>query len=313
MGSCFSCCYRSNATIETTNDYFSTAIKSPGGTKYIFYSPQSNTMIGGESIDEWIQNLYQYKIWQNYIVYNDQTEKMGIHGSTHGHTKGILCWDESKISWLVHSVPNFPRTFEPHGSGTTISKLEHAEHIYGQSFVYVEIDRSPKDHNFLDKVLKQLFLMDPHIYISSVDYNDIKRRLINHYLKKKVLPAFSRLPLTDQIHHIAKPHSFEKDIYQDYLVEVYGGPCRVESWMRGQPMHESDTVKHVKCMKTYHDEVYTETHDHSKIAVSSQLLPMPWTFIGDLNRMESQKTRGGGGIILLDKALSKSYDSLIIG
>jgi hypothetical protein len=180
-------------------------------------------MVGGLTIDQWLQNIYQYTLWPNYIVYNDQTEKLGVNGTTHGHTKGILCWNETTISWLVHSVPNFPRTFEPEPNGTTISKLEHCEYIYAQSFVYVEIDRQSTGREYLDFVLKQLFIMDPHIYLSSVDYRGLKKRLHEtKHLKPKVSPEFSRFALTNQIHHVAKPHTLHRDIYEDYLVGAYG-------------------------------------------------------------------------------------------
>jgi hypothetical protein len=320
MGSTFSClgCIRTNAAtvVQEPEPFFKTAIKMPGGIDCIFYDPHTQTMIGGQTIDEWIQDLYQYTMWPNYIVYNDQTEKFGNHTTSHGHTKGILCWNETHISWLIHSVPNFPRTFEANPNGTTISKLEHGEYVYAQSFVYVKIDRHNTGREFLVSVLKQLFIMDPHIYISSADYHDLKRRLHDKQSNTKVAPEFTQFALTAQIHHIAKPHTLHKDIYEDYLVVAYGGPCRVESWMRGQVIPETKMVRHIKSMKGQNSLCYTETHDHSKLAISSHDLTkgisMPWTFIGDLNRMESQKSRGGGGIVILDEALCKAYNALIV-
>jgi Deoxyribonuclease II len=323
MGSCFSCCTRSGVIVDQSPPpIYRTAIKIPGGIDCIFYDPNTQSMVGGLTIDQWIQNIYQYTLWPNYIVYNDQTEKLGVSGSTHGHTKGILCWNETTISWLVHSVPNFPRTFQPDPNGTTISKLEHGEYIYAQSFVYVEIDRRSTGREYLDSVLKQLFVMDPHIYLSSVDYRGLKHRLHDtphnsKHSKPKVAPEFSRFALTPQIHHVAKPHTLHRDIYEDYLVIAYGGPCKVESWMRGQVIPETTMVKHIKTMKGQNSLCYTETHDHSKLAVYSgdataKDTLMPWTFIGDLNRMESQKSRGGGGIVILDDALCKAYNALIV-
>jgi len=80
---------------------------------------------------------------------------------------------------------------------------------------------------------------------------------------------------------------------------------------------ETAMVRHIKSMKGQNSLCYTETHDHSKVAVYSgdtiaKETPMPWTFIGDLNRMESQKSRGGGGIVILDYALCKAYNALVV-
>ena len=55
---------------------------------------------------------------------------------------------------------------------------------------------------------------------------------------------------------------------------------------------------------------YTETHDHSKIALSIDP-DNPWIFVGDLNRMTSQLTRGGGGFVIIDDKLWNNLNKFI--
>jgi len=307
MGSCFSCSCIGRQKKESA---FHTAIKSPHGVAYKYYDPYTKAMRDGVDINEWIERQYQGKLWTHFIVYNDQTEKLGLNKTTHGHTKGILCWNEDSVSWLVHSVPNFPREFKPKdsaaGLGMTISLIEHGEHIFGQSFVHIECKM--KDLICVSGILAQLHAMDPHVYIASADYTPINKR---KHGKGQHDTTVSKFEFMQDIIHIAKPPSLHLDIYEDYLVHEFGGPCLVESWMRGQSMDETDMVTHVKEMNGFSNLIYTETHDHSKIAVSTNA-QHPWVYIGDLNRMHSQKTRGGGGVVIRDLNLWLAYRNLIV-
>jgi len=307
MGSCFSCCYKTTAIPDTKYSY-KTAIKSPNGITYRYYSSKKEKkgLKEGTNINDWIQKIYKKSEWTDYIVYNDQTEKIGIHQhSCHGHCKGILTWNTktSRVAWLIHSVPNFPRTFNLDPDGVTISELEHGEYIYGQSFVYVEMEYTPV---MLNDILQQLYHMSPHIYLS----NNIEKIIFDskRLLKEK---NCTKLLLNENIFHVAKSSLYHIDIYEDYLVPEFGGPCQVESWMRGQQMKETPMVTHIKEMMGTNSKSYTESHDHSKIAISSNK-ESHWVFIGDLNRMESQKNRGGGGIIIINKELWLVYRSMIV-
>jgi deoxyribonuclease-2 len=314
MGSCFSCsCIRG----QTKESSFQTAIKSPHGVTYKYYDPHTNIMRDGVDINDWIDRQYQGKRWTHFIVYNDQTEKLGLNKTTHGHTKGILCWNESSISWLVHSVPNFPREFKPKdsaaGGGMTISLIEHGEHIFGQSFVHIECKIT--ELFSVSDILAQLHTMEPNVFIASADYTPVKHTRKHGkghgHGHEDATTCVSKCELTQTVTHVAKPPLLHLDIYEDYLVHEFDGPCLVESWMRGQSMDETNMVTHVKEMNGFSNIIYTETHDHSKIAVSTNV-EHPWVYIGDLNRMHSQKTRGGGGIVIRDLNLWLAYRNLIV-
>jgi hypothetical protein len=241
-----------------------------------------------KNINDWLTNLYCSKKWDNFIVYNDQTKHMNIKKTTKGHCKGIFTWNEDAISWLIHSTPEFPKSFD----GTNISNINEGELIYGQSYMYIEIKRI---NDNLDCLLNQLYNMEPHIYVTHGQ--------IPKYIKKHQMNYLEYQLSDEKIYHISKHSNVHNDIYS-YLVDRFGGPCNVETWIRGHKIATSnDNINDIKQVNLsdnkYH---YTETHDHSKIAFSSNR-DNPWIFFGDLNRMQSQFTRGGGGIILFDTAL----------
>ena len=142
------------------------AIKFPHGPHYIYYCNVQKCFIKNEHINDWINNLYLNSSWNNWIVYNDETDVDNHHKK--GHCKGILAWNNIKISWLCHSVPNFPSLFE----GNKISKIDDSELIYGQSFQYIEIDFS---NEMIYNILNQIHIMEAHIFIEKYDNDKYKQ------------------------------------------------------------------------------------------------------------------------------------------
>jgi deoxyribonuclease-2 len=294
------CCFRRTSE-RRPSVYYTSAIKSPHGLTYKYYERSKGEFQEGQDINTWIQGLYKTEhVWTDFMVYNDQTD---VHGTTHGHCKGIITWNTvtKRLSWLVHSVPHFPQTFKLNEKGQAeLSNIEHAEELFAQSFIYIEIDY---ENGKLHDILEQVYHMQPHIYLSNtVD------KVIN---KKHKTADCKKLWLGENLFHVAKSPKDHIDIYEDFIVDEFGGPCLVETWLRGQVIKETDAVTHIKEMMGTDNKSYTESHDHSKIALSAEKR-VPWVCIGDLNRMESQKSRGGGGIIVLDEKLWLAYRSLII-
>lgn len=115
------------------------------------------------------------------------------------------------------------------------------------------------------------------------------------------------------VFHVAKPPNHHDCIYE-HLAEQFGGSCRAATWVKHPRMVPSPAVAHVvdirACAPIYSEvppnarlhAVYQSSNDHSKWAVSTHTPCKKhpcWVWVGDLNRMESQKTRGGGGVILI--------------
>jgi len=301
-------------------DIVKIALKFPHGISGIVYN---NEFEKTDSIDEWIQSLYKDKNWSGFVVYNDQTEdlkakdlgektsdektsqvnpeegKKPFCPHTKGHAKGIVAWNDTKVSWLIHSVPNFPRHFD----GNTISPIEKSEHLYGQSFMYVEASA-----NLCQEVINRVHMMHANVYLSK---NELK------YPKKSKQVQFQELKLSESIVHIAKPPSHKHDIYK-HIADYEEGEWMVETWKRGHEIKEDQEgvsccwiqsgpqIREVKRL-SWEDVDWKESNDHSKWAVSES-----YVWIGDLNRMTSQFTRGGGGFLIKNPKLAKAFRKLVV-
>ena len=309
MGSCFSCFKSSRSTVIKY-----VALKLPHGTRGIEYCEQSGGFINCTDINVWLSQLYLNSEWTAWQVYNDDTNHISTttndidHKHTKGHCKGIVAWNTKRISWLYHSVPNFPKFFD----GKIISDIESGELIYGQSFQYIEINYSEQ---MITDILKQLHIMEAHIFSSNSGH-------INNRLDKKWgQGTINPLKLSDTITHIAKSPDYHIDIYSDYLVKEYDHLWKVETWIRGHHILEEPTLlddislnlshKIIDITNLQFEEIkWSEKQDHSKWATTAPLGSHYW--IGDLNRMTSQYKRGGGGFVCMDQNIASAFNKLII-
>jgi deoxyribonuclease-2 len=281
--------------METTNLLLKKqfVIKFPKGTNYIKYDNEQTLFVKDVDINIWLSNIYQYSEWKYWILYNDESDRIGYKHTKKGHCKGILTWDDNKIGWLCHSVPNFPRVFE----GNKISTIEESELIYGQSFQYIEI---PFTQTMINNIVNQIHIMDSNIF--NKKYNETMINLID---SKNT--AISKIIISDDIVHIAKSPLNKIDIYSDYIIKEYNYNWKVESWMRGHCIKTPcENIVDIKNL-CFEDVNYTEKQDHSKWALSDN----EYYWIGDLNRMKSQYKRGGGGFICKDINIVNALNKLL--
>jgi hypothetical protein len=259
------------------------ALKLPNGTDAVQYN-EDKKIFEECNIDEWLQSLYKDKQWTSWIIYND--ESFGKTYSTGGHSKGVLAWNNTHLSWLIHSVPNFPREF----TGSTISPIEQGEHIYGQSFLHLT---RQADDAFVKQVVQQIHLMEAHVYM---------KHNVNECTDKSKV-EMNVLEFSTDIFHIAKSPHNKVDIYE-YL-DVYATDWYAETWRRGHPINTPSHIKDVYKLCVNGVE-YKESQDHSKWATSGQ-----YYLIGDLNRMTSQFKRGGGGFLVKHQGIAMALKSFI--
>jgi len=257
MGCCCSYSIISNNNIKP-NVVF--VLKFPNGTHYIEYDNINKKFIKYDDINEWIQKIYKSKNWTNWIIYNDQQEKNTFGKG--GHSKGILAWNNSKISWLCHSVPKFPDIFENNNENITISEIEKGELIYGQSFQYIEI---PYDEKILINIIIQLNLMCVHCY--NVNINSYYDSILNNQNKNENI---REMVITDKIIHIAKSPKYNIDIYNDYIEKNYYEKWFIETWNHSNKVIlNSKKIIHIKLLK-FDNVNYRVQQDHSKWGVSKK-------------------------------------------
>ena len=87
------------------------AIKLPHGLEYLIYDDKSNNFFHYGNINLWIKNLYLSSNSTNWIVYNDDTHKLGNPHTTHGHSKGILSWSDDKIKLVMSFCSKLSKIF----------------------------------------------------------------------------------------------------------------------------------------------------------------------------------------------------------
>ena len=291
MGNC--CCITSPTFSNKV------ALKFPHGKSGIEFSNLQKCFIDCNDINVWLKNIYKSQTFTNWIVYNDQMKKVykkTAHTHGNAHAKGLVAWNDVKISWLCHSVPEFPSVFN--GENGEISDIDQSELVYGQSFQYVEI---PYHNDKLCDIMNQLYIMEVNI-VEEKNHLTFPKRKNN---------AINTLILSDTVTHIAKSPKHQIDIYSQFIVIQYPHLWKVETWVRGH-LIESEipiSLRRVRDIKkiNYKDVCYNESQDHSKWAVSDS----SFYCVGDLNRMTSQYNRGGGGFICDNKDIAHSLRELI--
>jgi deoxyribonuclease-2 len=114
---------------------------------------------------------------------------------------------------------------------------------------------------------------------------------------------------------IAKNREWNKDFWNELVGPTLDDDMDDETWIRGPipPIADSDgihktfDIKYINLGPLGIQLAWPETHDHAKWGIT---LHKPWICVGDINRMISQRKRGGGTIAFqnttLWQALSKA-------
>jgi len=268
------------------------------------YWTLSDTPINATQHAVWYTLEQAYKNAENkdifYAFYNDQKPDGGTSLS-HGHTKGDLVFDTESGFWLVHSVPHFPPlvsdgySYPPSG------------HTYGQTLMCVSYKT-----NQLNEIGKQLFFNYPWVYDwnlpESMQAANPDLTLALHGKHPTDTPWSRTTQLTSlegqEFVSFAKFTDFEADLYDCLVAPYLKSPLMVESWQnaRGKTASNCSTVFQVINIEELSIEgvAFNETHDHSKWCVTTHLdvfqSGRTWVCVGDINRVDTQRKRGGGTV-----------------
>lgn len=274
-----------NNFYEELNPIISIALKYNNGTKFSSIERNNTTWLSYDNINDWIK----FKLLKNrkyWLIYNDQFAKTS--NGKNAHAKGILCWNDNELTWLIHSVPNYPSFFNERN----ISDIENSELIYGQSFICFRYDISA-----LDNILTQLSIMK----INKISSNN---NLYEGFSRKRNKPPFKSVQLHENIYHFSQNGTIGQDFFDYYLEPTYkGSTFYVETWIRGNIERNNNNVIDIQKIDWKNGVSYDRTQDHSKYAFSNLTV-----YIGDINRCSN---RGGGGIIIIDPNICSLFKFLI--
>jgi len=281
--------------------------KAPNGLKYAYYDSQSsatslslnsNTLDDPHSaLGQTLGQMYSSKHTAARVLYNDEPagSLQGSSGSgvSGGHTKGLFVADSHGGFWLIHSVPVFP---DATASSYT---WKSASTIYGQTFLCVTLTTSG-----IEAAAAQMQYADPFIYDSSVDSSFARIYPTLTALFQGTRQKGSNVaPITSaggvKFTSFAKDNQWGQDLYDDLVEPTLQTPMEWETWRRSPYLNslcastKSSGVKYdvlnVESI-TIGSDKWLYTQDHSKWGCSSR---PSWVCVGGINRMPSQRSRGG--------------------
>lgn len=242
-----------------------------------------------------------------WVLYNDEKPSgaAGPDDANLGHTKGVLAFDTASKSayWLLHSWPKFA---EPKAK-------EDPTPEYGQTYLCVSLDIDTARQVATQMAVHQ----EPQTYLPRPA--DLPKTDPLYILTQ----SLSRNPPADSntidlntrggmpFKVIAKNRQWAKDFWNDLVGPTLKEDMDVETWIRGPipPIADSDgihktfDIKYITLGPLGVHWAWPETHDHAKWGITRH---SDWICVGDINRMISQRKRGGGTIAFQNETLWKS-------
>jgi deoxyribonuclease-2 len=239
-----------------------------------------------------------------YILYNDEMpdSASGTDDGNLGHTKGVLAFDTATRTayWLLHSWPKFA---EPKAK-------KDPTPMYGQTYLCLSLDISTAS-----AIAQQMAkYQEPQTYLcnpANLPPSDPLRALATH-LKPNPTGGTNVVDLLTKgkvpFKVIAKNRAWNGDFWNGLVGPKLKADMDVETWIRGtippiadtDGVHKTFDIKYVNLGALGAHWAWPETHDHSKWGIT---LKSNWVCVGDINRMVSQRKRGGGAVAFQNEVL----------
>jgi deoxyribonuclease-2 len=291
------------------------------GYEYVYYDPTRSSVQkspfvlneGDGALNRTLDSVFKSPSkTTGWILYNDEmpadTDK-GRDDGNMGHTKGVIAFDTASESayWLLHSWPKFA---DPKAT-------KDPTPMYGQTYLCITLDIASAG-----KIATQMANhQEPQTYLcnpANLPHGDPLYAL-SQPLKPNPPPLSGSIDLNSHggmpFKVIAKNREWNDDFWNDLVGPTLGDDMDVETWIRGpippiadrDGIHKTFDIKFINLGPLGAHWAWPETHDHAKWGITKN---KPWVCVGDINRMISQRKRGGGTIAfqhqLLWQALSKT-------
>ena len=290
--------------------------KLPSGTNYLYYDTSINTIQQSpNSLNDTNNGALPSTLKQlwvdttDYMLFNDEpANTIDTATLTYGHTKGVWLWSNTEAVLLTHSIPLFPKGPQ---QVNQYSGLGTNAYTYAQSMACFTMTTQT-----VNTMASIATLTAPNIYERRVRPTTPKSLALfaNGTIRTDALCAnqpFSTNTINNLL-YFAKSSQWNNELYSQCIGLALQTSLLVESWIRGSAVGPSCSgnyrVLDVQNLKWF-NRTYKETQDHSKWAVSTTNSQM---CIGDINRMTTQYTRGGGAICWSDAVLSSNLRNSIL-
>lgn len=253
-----------------------------------------------------------------YAMYNDEYPPNDVHASSsYAHAKGVIMTDGTQGFFIVHSMPNWP---------TIVTKglNPFPNDDYAQSLQCITL--TPETANTIAEGLK---ISRPYIYDASAGSKDLQAMMPDFTTWVQGDYGNADTAWNKDIKSVAghtytlfeKGKNWGKDLWDDLVGPHYKSAMYVETWRSGSggrigsicanetiPKSDSYDVWEVANIIMPDGETWTGTKDHSKWGAGKG---SDFYCVGDLNRMCSQETRGGGALCRKDSYINTAFNSIV--
>ena len=243
---------------------------------------------------------------------SEDTVEADPNAST-GHTKGFIAWSTTLGTgfWLTHSAPQFPLTPE---QASSFQGLGDNAYTYGQHLLCVSMTMDE-----LNVLAGQLIQNQPDVYSTFVSTTTKNNYPNIRSLALKSYPTAAKCTTASIREYVvlAKTAAWGKDLWSSCVATTFNAGLLAETWLRGLEIgpacpptfaYETLDVVTLSFAAINTTFVWKETQDHSKWAIG---LTDPVLCFGDINRMTSQYSRGGGATCFENKALWSQMRSAV--
>lgn len=239
-------------------------------------------------------------------MWNDEIPN-GKTSSSKAHSKGVMGYASTGGFLLRHSTPRFPNHKSDGYQG-----LPEDEHIYGQTYICTTVSLTE-----LDRIAGNYLVTDSQIYDQYTPSYGQSHQNLSSFAAGKYTHNYEPQIVNFKtaggqvFMDIAKSKSCECDMWNRVSMSL-GKAMNVLSW--GRPLEPSacppsnlravQNVVHIN----WGSIDYKETEEHSKWGVTTDGSTI---CIGDMNRMTSQRKRGGGTTCLHNPTTANAFSKLI--
>jgi deoxyribonuclease-2 len=263
------------------------------------------------TLDAVFKNRSKAAASTGWILYNDElplSEKRP-DSSALGHTKGVIVFDTKSETafWMLHSWPKF----------ADIKTGHEPTPQYGQTYLCLSLSLDTAR-----KIAAQMAThQEPQTYYSrAADLPETDPLyLLTQPLPAKQVPDANVINLKSRagmkFKVMAKNREWNQDFWNGFVGPTLGEDMDDETWIRGpippiadtDGIHKTFDIKYINLGPLGAHWAWPETHDHAKWGIT---VKSTWVCVGDINRMISQRKRGGGTVAFqnetLWRALSKA-------
>jgi len=209
--------------------------------------------------------------------------------------------------YITHSIPLYPNFTSTGQINTTV---DYSQTVYAQDLMCVSMSTTN-----LFSLLGLMALIQPDVYYSNIVLrNDNVSMVIGDLLPS--LPPSAGFVFKEngfRFSYVAKSQFSGLDLWDNSVSGFFKSGLNVESW--GRPYMASSCpptipypVLNIVNIRVG-DYAWKDTQDHSKWALVTDLSVVCY---GDMNRMVSQRVRGGGALCLDSQGFYDAHRSIIV-